>query len=324
MDLNFLIAQAAASSPPAGGAAIGQIVIATTAAAVVTAVLLYVGMGHRSGKVALLSRVGAYSERVSGLPSWAAIPAATITGSLLVALFGMLWDISLHIAQGRDEGPLANPAHYFILAGLFGIFASGFLSMALPKDKPGDAAVRISKDWYAPLGGVLITGGGARRASEGEPGWVSKLNHIALPGGFLLGLSTFQAEFDFGVPQFRFVFHPMLIMLAAGAALVAARVWLGRGAALGAALFFIAIRAVIALLVGPVLGEPTPHFPLYVVEALVIEAVALRMSPRRPIALGAVCGALIGTVGLAAEWTWSQVFMPIPWPSELLPEGAIL
>ena len=48
----------------------------------------------------------------------------------------MLWDISLHIAQGRDEGPLANPAHYFILAGLFGVFASGFLSMCLPLEKP--------------------------------------------------------------------------------------------------------------------------------------------------------------------------------------------
>ena len=73
----------------------------------------------------------------------------------------MMWDISLHIAQGRDEGPLANPAHYFILAGLFGIFASGFLSMALPKEKPSESAIRISEDWYAPLGGVLITAAGA-------------------------------------------------------------------------------------------------------------------------------------------------------------------
>src|SRR5215212_1481365 len=353
MDLNFLIAQAAASSPPAGGAAVGQIVIATTAAAVVTAVLLYVGMGHRSGKVALLSRVGAFSERVSGLPAWAAIPAATITGSLLIALFGMLWDISLHIAQGRDEGPLANPAHYFILAGLFGIFASGFLSMALPKDKPSEAAVRISKDWYAPLGGVLIaaagafaligfplddvwhrlfgqdvtlwgpthlmliggaamtliglavliiearraTGGDLRRGSSSEPGWVAQANRIALPGAFLLGLSTFQAEFDFGVPQFRFVFHPMLIMLAAGAALVAARIWLGRGAALGAALFFVAVRALMALLVGPVLGEPVPHFPLYLVEALIVELVAWKVvSARKPVQFGVVSGVAIGTV----------------------------
>ncbi len=375
-----LFAQAAGASPPAGGAAVGQIVIATTAATVLTAVLLYVGMGHRSGKVALLDNLGRFSERVSGLPSWAAIPAATITGSLLIALFGMMWDISLHIAQGRDEGPLANPAHYFILAGLFGIFASGFLSMALPKEKPSESAIRISQDWYAPLGGVLITaagafaligfplddvwhrlfgqdvtlwgpthlmliggaamtivglavlmlearravGGDSRHATGREPGWVSKANHVALPGAFLLGLSTFQAEFDFGVPQFRFVFEPMMIMLAAGAALVAARIWLGRGAALGAALFFLAIRALTALLVGPVLGEPTPHFPLYLVEALLVEAIALWLTTRRPLAFGAACGVAIGTVGLAAEWAWSHVWMPLPWPSTLLPEAVLM
>ena len=79
-----------------------------------------------------------------------------IVVSLITALFGMLWDISLHIAQGRDEGPLANAAHYFILAGLFGVFASGFLSMCLPLEKPSRVAVRITPDWYAPLGGVLI------------------------------------------------------------------------------------------------------------------------------------------------------------------------
>ena len=73
----------------------------------------------------------------------------------------MLWDISLHIAQGRDEGPLANPAHYFILAGLFGVFASGFLSMCLPLERPSRVAVRITDDWYAPLGGVLIAASGA-------------------------------------------------------------------------------------------------------------------------------------------------------------------
>ena len=94
-------------------------------------------------------------------------------------------------------------------------------------------------------------------------------------GGLLIGLSTFQAEFDFGVPQFRVVFQPVLIALAAGVALVAARVWIGRGGALGAALFFLALRGVVALLVGPVLGETTPSLPLYLGEALRVEAAAL-------------------------------------------------
>jgi hypothetical protein len=168
----------------------------------------------------------------------------------------------------------------------------------------------------------------AKRASptdraRGEKGWVATLRRCALPGAFLLGLSTFQAEFDFGVPQFRFVFEPMMVMLAAGASLVAARIWLGRGAAIAAAVFFLVVRGVIALLVGPVLGEPTPYFPLYLVEAVLVELVALRVSVRRPLAFGAVAGVAVGTIGLAAEWGWSHVFMPLPWPAELFPEGAL-
>src|SRR4051812_8761914 len=368
-----------AASKPAGGAAIDQIIIATAGAMLVTTVLLVVGFGHRSGRVPVLERLGAFSERVSGLPGWAALPSGLAAGALITAVFGMYWDIAFHIDNGRDPGPLANPAHYFILAGLFGIFASGFLAMVMPKDKkPSSSAIEISPTWYAPLGGVLICACGAfaligfplddvwhrlfgqdvtlwgpthlmliggasmtliglavllteglrasttRSDSTRETPWAFQARRVALTGGFMLGLSTFQAEFDFGVPQFRFVFQPLLIMVAAGAALVAARIWLGRGAALGAALFFIPIRGLMALLVGPVLGEPVPHFPLYIVEALIVEAVALRLSPRRPVAFGAVCGALIGTVGLAAEWGWSHLWMPLPWPSDLLPEAALL
>ena len=68
----------------------------------------------------------------------------------------MMWDISIHIDQGRDEGPLANPAHYFILAGLFGIFSAGYFACVLPERKPSASAIRIVGDWYAPLGGVMI------------------------------------------------------------------------------------------------------------------------------------------------------------------------
>src|SRR3954464_14830653 len=144
------------AAKPAGGAALDQVAIASAAAITVTLVLMWLGLGHRSGKVALLGRLGEFSRHVSGLPAWAAIPAGMIVVSLITALFGMLWDISLHIAQGRDEGPLANAAHYFILAGLFGVFWSGFLSICLRLEKPSRVAVRITDDWYAPLGGVLI------------------------------------------------------------------------------------------------------------------------------------------------------------------------
>jgi len=39
---------------------------------------------------------------------------------------------------------------------------------------------------------------------------------------------------------------------------------------------------------------------------------------------GAVSGVAIGTIGLAAEWGWSQVWMPLPWQSSMWPLGAVL
>ncbi|MGN6588275.1 MAG: hypothetical protein ACTHKT_12545, partial [Solirubrobacterales bacterium] len=284
----------------------------------------------------------------------------------------------IHIDNGRDPGPLANPAHYFILAGLFGIFSAGFFAMVLPKEKPCTVAVRIGRDWWAPLGGVLICACGAfsligfplddiwhrlfgqdvtlwgpthlmliggaamtlvgiavlsvegMRANAASSGSLRELVHtrlaraIALTGGLLLGLSTFQAEFDFGVPQFQLIFQPILLMLAAGIGLVMARVYAGRGAALGAALFFIVLRGGLAILIGPVIGQSTPHFPLYIVEALVVEAVALFVSTRKPLTFGLAAGVGIGTIGLAAEWAWSHIWMPLPWPAAVFPEAALL
>ena len=70
------------------------------------------------------------------------------------------------------------------------------------------------------------------------------------------------------MPQFDFLFQPMLIALAAGIGLVSARLWGGRGAALGAVAFFVVVRGFVSLMVHGVWGETLPHFPLYLVEAL--------------------------------------------------------
>ena len=151
-----------------------------------------------------------------------------------------------------------------------------------------------------------------------------KLRRVFLVGGFLVALSTFQGEFDFGVPQFRLVLHPMLEMLAAGIGLVTARIYLGRGGAISAVVGFLLIRGFLAITVGVIFGQTTPHFPLYIVEALLVELVFLRAAGLRPVAAGALAGVAIGTIGLAAEWGWSHVWMPIPWPSALLPEAAVV
>jgi hypothetical protein len=372
-----------AASEPAGGAAIDQVAIATAMAGVATAVLL-LGIfgyrkGHRGGVAGrTLRRVASFSARASGLPAWAALPAGLAGGSLMVALLGMYWDISLHIDQGRDPGPLANPAHYLILAGLYGVFAAGCLALALPEEKPGPAAIRITRDWYVPVGGVLTAAcggfallgfplddlwhrifgqdvtlwgpthlmlfggagltliGQAILLAEGmrfrgiatdhlrDSQFVVALRRVGLMGGLLIGLSTFQGEFDFGVPQFRMVFHPMLIALAAGMALTAGRIWIGKGGALATAVMFVVVRGAISLIVGDVFGESAPAMPLYLVEALCVEAVALATGRDRPIALGVAAGVLCGTVGLAAEWLWIGATFPLPWSDGIVPEAPIV
>jgi hypothetical protein len=357
---------------PAGGAEIAEVLIATGGATLATLVLLWLGWRHRSGRSTLLKRASELVARDSGLAAWAALPSIVAAISLIVALLGMYWDISLHIDDGRDAGPLANPAHYLILFGLYGIFAAGFLAIVLPEGRPSRSALRISGDWYAPLGGVammassafaligfplddvwhrifgqdvtlwgpthlmLIGGAGltligscillveGRIPGDGSRTWRARFlrgRRVFAFGGLLIGLSTFQAEFDFGVPQFNLVLEPVMLAFAAGVALVGARLWIGPGAALGAALFFVVVRGLIALAVGPGFGETTPHLPLYLVEAGIVELVALGISARRPYAFGAVCGALIGTVGFAAEYAWSHVWMPYPWPANLIADA---
>src|SRR5215207_2943491 len=99
-------------------------------------------------------------------------------------------------------------------------------------------------------------------------------------------------------------------MLAAGIGLVTTRLYLGRGGALLAVLGYVLIRTVLSVMVGGVWGQTTPHFPLYIVEALLVEAVFARAGGRCPVVNSAIAGALIGTIGLAAEWAWTHVSMP--------------
>jgi len=362
---------------PAGGAAIGEAIGATAGALVATALVAYLVAGHRSGRIKLLARAGAWAERHTGLPAWASLPSMLMGVALLTAVLGMYWDISLHIDNGRDAGPLANPAHYLILIGLYGLLVAGVMSIALAgSERPAKTAVHLGGGWWAPVGGLMmaacgafaLTGfplddmwhrlfgqdvtlwgpthlmliGGASLATLGgmvlmgegittmgrDPDreatpWVYHARRALLVGGFLVALSTFQAEFDFGVPQFRAVYQPILIMLAAGIGLVTTRLYLGRGGALLAVCGYILIRGFLTIMVGGVWGQTTPHFPLYIVEALIVEAVFARAGGRSPVVNGAIAGALIGTIGLAAEWAWSHIWMPIPWNSSLLPEAAI-
>jgi hypothetical protein len=370
----------AADTRPAGGAAIGEVILASAIGLGLTAVLLGLVWLHRTRRSQILTKAGTRLGKATGVPPWVALPTVLATLSLLVALLGMLWDISLHIGVGRDEGPLANPAHYLILFGLFGVFAGGIFACAMPLDeKPGPAAVHFIRGWDVPVGGILLTGAGFYALlgfplddvwhrlfgqdvtlwgpthlmlitgaglsiigllileQEGHGGLSTddgdrKVGHItrfvrqaSAMGGLLLGLSVYQGEYDFDVPQFRLVLEPFMIAGAAGLALVAARMFIGRGGALATAAFFLVIRGGIALIVGPVFGEITPMFPLYLGSAIVVELLALSAPLlRRPLVFGAVAGVGVATAGTATEWWWTHVTQTLSWGSDILVEGTLM
>lgn len=211
---------------------------------------------------------------------------------------------------------------------------------AFPLDELWHRAYGVDVTLWSPTHLQLVAGGGLGpmavclmlREGRGQmgwarPNWLGKGIEITAYGAVLVGLSAVQGEFDFGVPQFQVLYLPLLIVLAAGISLVAARLALGAGGAVGAVVAFLVVKGVIAVLVGGPLGLTFPRFPLYLASALVVEAVAwvLGTEPRMRFAL--VTGAAIGTVGLAGELAWivlSGWATPGGSSSELLPKIAIL
>jgi hypothetical protein len=365
-----------AASAPSRGTPLSDLVPASICAVLGLVLVLAIAVGHRRGAFTWLACGSEKVERVTGIPGWSIIPNLFGSAALLVAAFGYYWDVSWHIDRGRDPGPFANPAHWFIIVGLAGIALAGVLAIVLGDERSAGSSLPVRPGWNVPVGGVLLTlcgvvalagfplddvwhrlfgqdvtawgpthiqmiGGASLAtlalwtlavegqrvaAASGRPvaAWQRRANDIVFGGAFLIGLSTLQVEFDFGVPQFRQVNHPLLIMLAASIGLVAVRIRAGRGAALGAASFFVVVRAILAVVIAGALGRSLLHFPLYLVEALLVEAVAFAISTKKPVQFGLFAGAAIGTIGLAFETFWSHVFMPLPWHASLFPEAAIV
>lgn len=361
-----------AAADEGGGAALGEVIGMSVAGLVVGVALVWVGYLHRARKITWLNTLAEWAGRKFKRPPWVALPMALFIATLICALFGFIWDVSLHIGNGRDSGPLANPAHYFILFGLFLLFVAGCMACVLPYEKPGASAVRITRNWYVPVGGLLMAGcglyallgfplddiwhrifgqdvtlwGPTHLMMIGGAGFSTlsaiMLNHEGLKamgddaptggvfikfvqylgfGGILVGLSVYQIEFDFGVAQFRQVFEPMLIAAAASFGLVAARLMLGRGAAIIAALLAIALRGGVALLVGPVFGAPINWFALYLGPAIVVELIGLTPLVKRPIVFGLVSGLGVATIGLWLESLWIVAVYHYAWPTSMWPEA---
>jgi hypothetical protein len=363
---------------PAGGAALGQVIGLSITAAVVTSVLLVIAWAHRTHRIEWFQRLGDRLGSRTGEPGWATIPVFFVASSLIIALLGFMWDVSLHAGRGRDAGPLANPAHYLILYGLFALFIAGMSAIVFPRDgaKPGIASVRITRSWYAPVSGIFIAGcglyalvgfplddvwhrlfgqdvtlwgpthlmliGGAGLSTAGiillhreaelgariqgreMPQWLRTGMLSISFGALLIGLSVFQAEFDFGIAQFRMVFAPLMIAAAAGIPLIAARLYVGPGAAIAAAVFFLLMRGIVSFIVTDVFGQAHHVFPLYLGSAVLIELLALTRLRSNPLWFGAVGGLLIGTAGTVSEKVWNDRVFQFPWPQDIWAEALLM
>jgi hypothetical protein len=209
-------------------------------------------------------------------------------------------DVGLHV------GPLRIPWSAVLLTtlGLGGV-------AAFPLDAWWHSVYGIDVTLWSPSHIQLIAGGSlatiacwimtAEARPDAEPTLFGRGLVVLTAGTVLVGMSTLQAEFDYGVPQFQVLFLPLLIMIGGGFTLVAARMGLGRWGAVKVTFVYLILRGFITLSVGGVMHHTIPHFPLYLGSALAVEAAAYWLGTDKPLRFALTAGALVGTLGLASE-----------------------
>ena len=201
--------------------------------------------------------------------------------------------------------------------------------VAFPLDNLWHEAYGIDVTLWSPTHLQLVAGGSlatialwlmlAEALPQATPTRVGRFLHVLVAGTVLVGMSTFQGEFDFGAPQFQVLYHPVLIMAAAGFALVLARAALGPGGAIKAIIAYLVIRGCLAMVLDGALNHTVPRFPLYLPSAVAVEAAAWFTRGKGLPAFALAAGGLTGTVGLAGELLWIKlsgwgegVSLPLP------------
>ncbi|WP_203338291.1 hypothetical protein [Nocardioides limicola] len=348
---------------PAGGAALDEILIAGAMAGVVILVFGWITWRERGGHTTLVGRFADWLSTKDGLPRWAGLPSYMLVAALLCAGFGVWWDVPIHMQNGRDEGPLANPSHYFIFFGILTFLHAGILSMALARDPLPRGAVRLSPSWRVPRGSLIAVAaglialvgfpaddlwhrlfgqdvtewgpthvmmiGGAVTCILAVPLLLAEAHQVGAPGTrttfgrwrFAVALSlciapfAFLMEFDLGVPQFPAATQFIIVGFLAAWIFTAVRLWFGPGGALLAWGVYTAAHLFLMVTVWALGDVLVARWLLLLPAAVIVEAVALIPGIlRRPLRFGVISGVLIGTIGLFAEWLWSDVFMPLPQP----------
>lgn len=225
---------------------------------------------------------------------------------------------------GWRLGPLRAPYAALPMLAMAGTALVGF-----PLDDLWHRTYGIDVTLWSPTHLMMIAGAAfttftvalfpieARALGAGSP--ALRARRVLMHGGILLAFSVFLLEFDFGVPQWQALYQPLLIAIAAGVGLVAARAALGPGGAVAATLFFLLVRGLLALIVGLAMGYTVPRFPLFAGSALLVEAGFWLTRRRGPLLTAVTCGLLLGTLGMAVEWGWSHLWGTVPWSAGMLP-----
>ena len=248
--------------------------------------------------VALHQRAEMRSPRAIRLPNGIEAP---VGGMLLIlcgafALSGFPLDDVWHRMFGQDV-TLWGPTHLVMINGAI-LSAPTLIALVLEGKRA--TGHPLSSRW----------------SSRGEA-------HVRaiLPGILLFAVAFWATEFDWGLPQFRLVWQPLLLSFGAAFALVVGVLWTGRWGAARVLVSYLVARIALTAMVGG-LGQTMPSMPLFLVEALCVEALARRIDPAaRPLRFGLVAGAVCGSAGFAAEYGWTQLASPQPWTTNFLAEA---
>lgn len=263
---------------------------------------------------------------------------------MLIGLFGTFLMGILSVGLAPTDRRKSSPVAFYVpgvgtvpAAGLLLLAASSFAMAGFPLDDLWHRIFGQDVTLWGPthtmfIGGVMAAGCGATlllaegsRTAGREPfggGSFKRLQIPALLAGIFLYLWTAALhEFNWGVPQYREIWQPMMLAFGGAHAMVLARLIAGRGGAFAALLTWLPMQVAMVLVIGGPLDTTMPSMPLFIAEALIIELLAVRGEWRSPVRFGAVAGLGVGTIGFAANYGWSHLAMPLPWPAAILPEA---
>ena len=81
----------------------------TAATGVISIALLWIAYRHRTFKSNWLEDWASWLGRIGDRPTWSVIPVFLFITTILTAFLGFIWDVSLHVGRGRDDGARRPP-----------------------------------------------------------------------------------------------------------------------------------------------------------------------------------------------------------------------